>query len=202
MTRREINRALRDYPCEMVHAKETGRQFPPMEIYPFGPRKPAKPWENIARALLYTALLVLLVLNWYGISLAEEQPVTMYVIVAEESWLNGRYEPDASSSIEARFPSGAAVEVYEASGAWAKVAGGECGYVWCAINYLSSTPPGSEPETCTVQADGRIRVRKAPGGELVRWLHAGDTVQVQCRLNGWAFIGDGYVLEKYLEVSP
>ena len=86
------------------------------------------------------------------------------------------------------------VVVYEVSGQWAKVAGGETGYVWCSVAYLSSALPDRDPQTYTVRSNGRVRVRDTPDGDLVRWLQDGDAVQVQCWFDGWAYIGDGYVL--------
>jgi len=152
--------------------------------------------------ILIALVIVLAVLVVIKGSLAEEQPVTMYIAVSAGSWLNGRYAPNQHSSIEARFQSGDTVDVYEVDGDWARVAGGESGTVWCDIRYLSATVPGGQPETCTIHSDGRVRVRKTPDGTLVRWLNDGDSVTVQCHINGWAYIGDGYVQEQYLEVNP
>ena len=44
-------------------------------------------------------------------------------------------------------------------------------------------------------------IRTSMGGDHVRWLEDGDTVQVQSWFDGWAYIGDGYIQKKYLEVS-
>lgn len=104
---------------------------------------------------------------------------------------------DAGSDVEARFQCGDEVIVYEVSSQWAKVAGGETGYVWCSVDYLSSNPPDSDPQTYAVHSNGRVRVRETPDGDLVRWLQDGDTVQVQSWFNGWAYIGDGYVLGQW-----
>ena len=151
----------------------------------------------LAVAALVSALLFALPL--FRLAMAEEaQPTAMYV-TGVKSWLNGRTNPDTASDVEARFQCGDEVAVYEVSGQWAKVAGGESGYVWCSVDYLSSTPPDSNPQTCVVCSNGRVRVRDTPDGEPVRWLEDGDTVQVQCWFDGWAYIGDGYVSKKYLK---
>ncbi|MDD3212105.1 MAG: hypothetical protein PHY64_00400 [Eubacteriales bacterium] len=158
-------------------------------------------WLDRALMILLLALVALLLTVTIYDAVAETQATPMYVTVSAGSWLNGRAKPDAKSSIEARFQRGDTVDVYEVEGSWARVAGGEDGTVWCCIDYLSDTAPGTEPETCTVTANGRVRVRKTPDGELVRWLQSGDSVQVQCRVDGWAYIGDGYVAEEYLEAA-
>ncbi|HNX63408.1 MAG TPA: SH3 domain-containing protein [Candidatus Limiplasma sp.] len=151
----------------------------------------------LAVAAIIAAILFALPL--LSLAMAEEaQPTQMYVMNVT-SWLNGRTSPDTASDVEARFQCGDEVAVYEVSGQWAKVAGGESGYVWCSVAYLSSTPPDSDPQTCTVRSNGRVRVRDNPDGELVRWLEDGDTVQVQSWFMGWAYIGDGYVDKQYLQ---
>ncbi|MEA4927549.1 MAG: hypothetical protein VB104_02605 [Candidatus Limiplasma sp.] len=149
----------------------------------------------LAVAALVSALLFALPL--FRLAMAEEaQPTAMYV-VGVKSWLNGRAKPERDSDVEARFTIGTEVDVYEVSGQWAKVAGGETGYVWCSVDYLSSNPPDSDPQTYAVRSNGRVRVRDTPDGELVRWLEDGDTVQVQTWFDGWAYIGDGYVLGQW-----
>ena len=89
-------------------------------------------------ALALTALLVALIFLFVLIDAAtaeEPQPTTMYV-VGVTSLLNGRAKPSMDSNVEARFPLGRDVAVYEVSGQWAKVAGGESGYVWCYMFVL------------------------------------------------------------------
>ena len=150
----------------------------------------------LAAAAIIAAILFALPLMLQPAIAEEAQPTTMYVVNVT-SWLNGREEPDKDSSVAARFTVGTDVDVYEVSGNWAKVKGGECGYVWCSVAYLSSTPPDAEPQGYTVRSNGRVRVRETPNGDLVRWLEAGDTVQVQSWFDGWAYIGDGYVIGKW-----
>ena len=153
----------------------------------------------LAVAALVSALLFALPL--LKLAMAEEaQPTPMYV-TGVKSWLNGRAKPDTDSGVEARFTLGTEVDVYEVSGQWARVAGGETGYVWCSVDYLSSSPPDSDPQTYIVSSNGRVRLRETPDGNLVCWLEDGDTVQVQCWFEGWAYIGDGYVEGKYLEAG-
>lgn len=62
---------------------------------------------------------------------------TMYVNVSANSHLNGRDKPDVHASIEAKFYCGEAVEVAKIVDDWALVLGGECGHVWCKVEYLS-----------------------------------------------------------------
>ncbi len=153
----------------------------------------------LAVAALVSALLFALPL--FHLAMADEAQSTPMYVTGVKSWLNGRAKPDRDSDVEARFTVGTEVDVYEVSGQWAKVAGGETGYVWCSVEYLTSNPPDSNPQTYTVRSNGRVRVRETPDGDLVRWLEDDDTVQVQCWFDGWAYIGDGYIQQKYLEAS-
>ena len=152
----------------------------------------------VALTALILALVFALVLlgSLLNRAAAEEAPTRMYV-TGVKSWLNGRAEPRTDSDVEARFTLGTDVDVYEVSGQWARVAGGESGFVWCSMAYLTDSPQTAEPETFTVRSNGRVRVRETPDGDLVRWLEDGDTVQVTSRIDGWAYIGDGYVRESW-----
>ncbi len=200
MNQKERNRALSYCPCKRVHAKNV----PPLPMHmpeSWLPKVKELRKDHVYGIIMIIAVLVMGICLLIGEANAEGQSTPMYVVVSQSSWLNGRYEPDAGSSVEARFQRGDQVDVYEVQNGWARVAGGECQYVWCSAEYLSSTPPGTKAETCTVVSDGRVRVRKTPGGELVRWVKSGSTVTVQYRIDGWAYIGDGYLMEKYLEVG-
>ncbi len=202
MTKREIRRAFRDYPVWPVKAR-TAPPLPPLKLPEnWLTQQRLMKLDRILTVLLLLLTAAMIILSLLSVAQAEDSPTRLYVTVADGSWLNGRLEPNAHSSVEARFQAGDTVDVYAVSGTWAKVAGGECGFVWCSIDYLSSTAPGNPPETCTVSADGRVRVRRTPeNGKTVRWLNDGDTVTVQCRVDGWAYVGDGYVDERYLNAN-
>lgn len=155
--------------------------------------------ERMTGCLLLVLTALLGVLAFTVAARAEEEPVQMYVVVSESSWLNGRYAPSKASSEEAYFYRGDIVDVYEVQDGWARVKGGECGYVWCCIDFLSSTAPDTKPEAYTVTANGRVRVRETPGGGLARWAQDGDTVTVTRWCGQWAYVGDGYIDGHYLK---
>ncbi len=199
--RRRVSRMLNELSIRQVHVKDAP-VLPPLKIpVDWQTQRRLPGLDRILTVLLLLLAGALITLAFLDAAQAEDSPTQLYVTVADGSWLNGRLKPDAHSRVEARFQAGDTVDVYAVSGSWAKVAGGECGFVWCSLDYLSSTPPGGTPEICTVVSDGRVRVRKTPDGKLVRWLSDGDTVTVRCRVNGWAYVGDGYVDEQYLEVK-
>jgi hypothetical protein len=59
MTRREINRAFREYPVAMARVKETGRRFPPLKVYPYHDTRRKPDWETIILLAFLAGALVL-----------------------------------------------------------------------------------------------------------------------------------------------
>jgi len=156
--------------------------------------------KMIAAAFIAAIMLAVATLPYCAFA-GGETATTMYVCVEAGSVLNGRVKPDLGSEIEVYFQDGDVVTVSQIKDGWACVAGGESGAVWCKLEYLSTKEPIDEPKQYTIVANGRVRVRKAPDGKLARWAQDGETVSVTSWCGDWAFIGDGYVLKKYLEES-
>ena len=124
---------------------------------------------------------------------------TMYVHVRDGTYLNGRHDPAKDSAVEMRLYRGDAVTVLAVNGNWAKIEGSEAGTCWCSVAYLADYPPGETAQLCTVSSDGRVRVRRSPNGETLRYVCNGDTVEVRFVIDSWAYIGDGYVMTEFLE---
>ena len=120
---------------------------------------------------------------------------TMYCTVTS-GYLNGRLAPDGAE--HTRYYPGDSLEVVEIADGWAKVEGGESGYVYCAVDYLSTTPPGDPIQQFKVTG-GRVRIREAPGGEFIRWVENGRTVDGVIVFDGWVYTGHGWVDMDYLE---
>jgi uncharacterized protein YgiM (DUF1202 family) len=155
-------------------------------------------------ALLFALMLIVVLLSraWAE---SWDEPVTMYAVVEGDSWLNVREKPKEHAAITLRLNRGDAVKVYGIDEyGWADISrAGDPGF--CRIEYLSDTAP-IEPETC-VTTEGKVNVRKLPGGKPVRKLARGDSVTVTCWVTDadgvtWANIGDGFVMKAYLEVAP
>ena len=141
--------------------------------------------------------LMFLVVILLGVAYAEEG-TTMYVCVDEDSYLNGREKPDKDSEIICFFYNGDEVNVLEIVGDWAKVdEGGEDLYSYVWIDYLTSKMIDDEPRI--VSANGRVRVRDEPNGELVGDIHDGDVVIVEAWRDEWARIANGWVLGEFLD---
>ena len=143
-----------------------------------------------------TAAWLMLALAWAAEATAD---ATMYVHVRDGTYLNGRHDATKDSAIEMRLHRGDAVEVVNLEGGWAEIVGGEAGTCWCCVDYLADYPPDQGAPLYAVVTNGRVRVRQSPDGETVRYLQDSDTVEVRFVVDGWAYIGDGYVMTDYLE---
>ena len=149
-------------------------------------------------------LTILIVATWLMLGLAilhtatADEPCTMYVHVREGTFLNGRLAPNMDSEIMMYLGRSYDVTVLQVKNGWALIEGGEAGTCWCCVDYLADYAPDDEAPLYTVEANGRVRVRRTPGGATVRYVHDGDTVEVRFLFDGWAYIGDGYVMAEYL----
>ncbi len=148
--------------------------------------------KRIIVVFLLAALLMPL------IGCAEEQGRTMYVVVSENSRLNVRTKPDKHSEVAAALFNGDTILVFEVKGGWARTnSAGEWSEGWVSIDYLTSDPD-FEPTSMCVKSNGRVRVRKTPGGEVARYIKNGQNVTVTLWNGNWAKIDGGWVDGAYL----
>lgn len=133
---------------------------------------------------------------------------TMWVNVDESSHLNGRSKP-VTGGIEAKLLRGWTVEVLEIRDGWALVDGyGETGGCWVDVRYLTEYEPGTleacEPVEMRTKV-GKLRVRSYPDGEVLYRMRKGDRVTVlgwmQMGGTRWGWIGTGWVMAEFLEVT-
>ena len=149
-------------------------------------------WQNPYRKftlfvitfLLLTTVFFILYHPLFGVA------ETLYVRTNGDC-LNGRAQPDKHASVEARFDNGAQVESVSTSGDWVEVVGGETGTVWCKAEYLSSFASGCVLYRNT--SGGRVFVRSEPCGAKTGRVGADKTVSVRNIVNGWGYIGTGWV---------
>lgn len=141
-------------------------------------------------------IVVCILLTFMCVANAE----TMYVHVGEGTFLNGRHDPKIGSAVEMRLHRGDEVTVLSIDGSWAQIEGGEAGTAWCFVEYLASYPPDTDAPLYTVVSNGRVRVRQSPDGKTVGYVYDGNRVEVRFVMDGWAYIGNGYVMAEYLRV--
>ena len=154
--------------------------------------------EDKARLLIcgIAALLAVLV-RWVVAAKAD----TLYVSTSGGS-LNARFAP--GGEVIAQLADGEAVDVQSISGGWAAIIhGGDTLYV--SADYLTDAdkPTGDYKVT----ANGRVRVRKTPGGKVIGYRHNGDRVTVMRWATAddgtsWGCTADGYISADCLEDQP
>ena len=149
--------------------------------------------------ILVAVAWIMVVMAWASKALAAADTTVMYVHVREGTMLNGRREPSVDSPIVMRMERGFAVDVLSVKNGWARIIGSESGTCWCSVDYLASYHPDGKPVYGTVVSNGRVRIRQSPDGETVGYVRNGDQVEVRFRIDGWAYIGSGYVMTEFLE---
>lgn len=121
---------------------------------------------------------------------------TLYVCTRGDD-LNGRACPNKSSRIEARFSNGEALEAVSYHDGWVEVVGGETGTVWCSQEYLSSS---QEARKYRNTSGGRVFVRgEIEGRKTGLEVRSDKVVTVQRQMNGWGYIGTGWVNLAFFE---
>ena len=133
---------------------------------------------------------------------AEER--TVYVMVDADSVLNVRTNPSLGADVLFVMERGETLTVDDVQeSGWAEVSrAGDSGY--CRVEYLSDEPP-TVPQPYTTTA-GKLRLRKAPGGNTVRKLKKGVQVLVSGWITDadgvtWARVDGGYIDASYLAVT-
>lgn len=121
---------------------------------------------------------------------------TLYVVTRGDP-LNGRARPECGARIEARFEPGEALEPLSYRNGWVEVVGGETGTVWCSQKYLSSVPQAVKYRNAS---GGRVFVRDdIRGAKTGLAVPANTVVTVRRQMDGWGYIGSGWVNLEYFE---
>lgn len=110
-------------------------------------------------------------------------------------YVNIRKEPSITSQDLGDLYPNVVVNVLGIYGDWYKI---NEGYVMAKyLEPIDTLPIVIEPEKPLYQAvvttvpPNRLRVRRTPNGEFVRWLQSGDKVDVYQETNGWLRVGVG-----------
>lgn len=141
------------------------------------------------RFLMLFTLIATLIAN---IAISE----TLYVCTNGDD-LNGRAKPSIDADIEMRIPNGEEVEAVSYSGGWVEIVGGETVTSWCKAEYLSST---QEPAEYRNSSGGRVFIRDGiEGAKTGLVVRANGIVTVTRQINGWGYIGKGWVNLKYFD---
>lgn len=79
--------------------------------------------------------------------------------------------------------------------------GNEYGEGWISARYLFGMEPVRIDGPATVRSNGRVAVRKYPGGKRSGWVTDGTVITVYCIAEEWAVTSKGYIQTRYLEVG-
>lgn len=124
-----------------------------------------------------------------------------YVYVTA-SVLNGREEPTKKAAVGARFDRGdrlTATGRISRDRKWVEVYAGEAGTVWVYYEYVTEE---TEPYTATNLNNGKVRIRKLPGGGRVTgYVRKGHSIEIDRVILGWGHCRLGWVDLEYLIVE-
>ena len=145
----------------------------------------------VAGALLLISLLVAL-----GEPAGAE---SIYVVIREGTYLNGRQYPSTKAHITMRLFNGDELEAISFNGEWVEVVGGESGTSFVKTEYLSEV---KDPVSYINVSDGRVRVRKSPSSnQTVCWIKAGQAVTITREILGWGYTHGGWVDLSYFDLK-
>lgn len=165
------------------------------------PMKMPAGWAQEAKAIqrekAIDIVLVILCALMIVLGVILEAEGEAYTVQTSGGPLNIRAKPWVGAEIVGTLIPGDGVEVVSVSDGWALVeASIEAGEGYVSMDYL--TNEAQRTGAYLVDACGRVRVRRSPGGERVRWLEDGEAVNVErwemVKGEAWAFVGDGYVM--------
>lgn len=165
------------------------------------------PWPK--QLLLAVALLLASVALWvFAFPTALAEAGDEYTVNTAGDTLNIRDNPWVGADVIGRLWPGDTVTLISEDGGWSLVTASiEAGKGYVKSDYLTLATADKPLGTYRNASGGRVRVRTEPGGDRVRWLEDGDTVEVTRWTDDggerWGYVGDGYVLESCLtEVTP
>ena len=122
---------------------------------------------------------------------------SVYVVIRDGTYLNGREHPSTKAHITMRLFNGDKLEVVSFNGEWVEVVGGESGTSFVKAEYLSEV---KNPVSYINISGGRVRVRKSPfSNQAVSWIKSGQTVTITRQILGWGYTHGGWVDLSYFQ---
>lgn len=142
-------------------------------------------------------LLLFVLLLW-----ADSKADTKYVLVQSE--LNVRSRPSLGGEVHGRLYAGDRVEVEKTYHDWSFLTDipseETCG--WVSSNYLVSSPVTEMNCQATINANGRVALRKSVNGDRKSWAHPGDILTVYGKSDTWSVTNRGYIKTEFLSFAP
>lgn len=148
------------------------------------------------------ALLSVLLLAGGALADTDHSVITLYVVQISSGVLNIREEPTLESPDAGDLYAGDTVVATGYESGWTRIESSvEVASGWVKSEYLTTSTEGYGQYANT--SGGNVRIRDGIGGEKTGKVEAGKQVTVSAwgvDADGetWAFIGNGYVMAKYL----
>ena len=153
-----------------------------------------------------TALILALLMILPVVCIGEEEPdyQTLYVMCKPKSFVNVRAFPKKNATEVGRVECGDEVlTLGEKRGKYIRIydPAFESGDCWIHRGYLTEEKPEIYPEgnTFTIQAKGRVAVRRYIKGARRVWIRPGKAVTVYAITKEWALTNRGYIKTEFLE---
>ena len=128
---------------------------------------------------------------------------TMYCMCSPDGQVNIRDRATTHSDIIGHLYAGDRVEILDSARSggvtlFSDAAATETGSGWVSGTYLVSESPVYRGTMATVEASGRVALRKAPDGQRIAWLAPGDRIMVISSSGIWSMTDRGYVQTQFL----
>ena len=155
------------------------------------------------KKLLAVFLAIIMLLS---IAIADEE-YEVYAFCNPKDRVNARMSPSKKSTIIGTYDCG---EVIYTDGVTQKDSrGGTWLHVWCSFEmgegwvskrYVSESTVNVGACVATVLKN-KTALRRAPGGQRIRWLKKGDELNVLCYSDDWVLTKQGYISAECVEVT-
>ena len=157
-------------------------------------------WGMFALGAFFGAVIVMIVVLFTSPAYAEDL-TERRVICSPNGWVNIREKPKLSSAESGRLYLGDTVTTdgRKQNGFLHIVdVGTEAGEGWVFAAYMTDDELWIDETGATV-ARKNVRLRKAPGGEVIRMLRKGERLTVYAWTGLWAVTDKGFVQIEFLE---
>lgn len=140
--------------------------------------------------------ILFVLLSLCGVVAAEEDTTTLYVTASQ---LYGRANPRKTAIKETFFDYGFDLQAtgrFSKDGKWVEVKGGECGYVWVSVDYVTER---RRSFYCENENNKKVKIRRSPvTGKVVGYLKQGKTIEITQVVLGWGRCKTGWIDLEYL----
>lgn len=150
--------------------------------------------------------LTLALLMFYGIAYSNDE-YTVYAFCNPKDRVNARMSPSKKSQIVGTYDCGDAIytdgvtQKDSRGGTWLHVwCSFEVGEAWISKRYVSDTIVSIGSCIATI-VKNKTALRRAPGGQRIKWLKKGDELNVLCYSDDWVLTKQGYIKADCCEVN-